>query len=156
MSRRLAKQAALEASLQAECDAFNARVAVGAKVSVKLDGKDELVGTITRTAAQIMGGHSAVIWLEHVSGSYLLDRVKPATDAEWETLQHAGQINAAKGDHRLNNFAVRVEPSRNIEHFEDEQNMYITYNGRQEYPTTLSRNEAEQVIVALQKAFNIN
>ncbi len=30
---------------------------------------------MTRSDAQILSGHSAVIWLENVSGRYLLDRV---------------------------------------------------------------------------------
>ena len=62
--------------MQAECDAFNAENPVGAKVTVKLDGRDDLFETVTRSEAQIMSGHSVVIWLENVSGCYLLDRVK--------------------------------------------------------------------------------
>lgn len=61
--------------MQAECDAFNAKHAVGADVFVKLDGVDEPFRTKTQSAAQILSGHSAVIWLENVSGCYLLDRV---------------------------------------------------------------------------------
>lgn len=64
--------------LQAECDKFNAAHPVGADVFVKLDGKDEPYRTKTRSEAQILSGHSAVIWLENVSGCYLLDRVRGA------------------------------------------------------------------------------
>lgn len=64
--------------LQAECDRFNAKVNVGDEVFVKLDGVDEPFRTRTRSVAQILSGHSAVIWLEAVSGCYLLDRVTPA------------------------------------------------------------------------------
>ncbi len=64
--------------MQAECDAFNAKHPVGADVFVKLDGVDEPFRTKTRSPAQILSGHSAVIWLENVSGCYLLDRVSPA------------------------------------------------------------------------------
>lgn len=64
-------------ALQAECDAFNARCPVGGKVRVKLDGKDELFETVTRSPAQILSGHSAVVWMEDVCGCYLLDRVTP-------------------------------------------------------------------------------
>ena len=64
--------------LQAECDKFNAVNAVGADVFVKLDGVDEPFKTKTKSTAQIMGGHTAVIWLENVSGAYKLDRVKSA------------------------------------------------------------------------------
>lgn len=61
--------------LQAECDAFNAVNIIGADVFVQLDGVDTPFQTKTRSSAQILSGHSAVIWLENVSGCYLLDRV---------------------------------------------------------------------------------
>jgi hypothetical protein len=63
--------------MQAECDAFNAACPVGGKVRVKLDFVDEPFETTTRSEAQILSGHSAVIWMENVSGCYLLDRVTP-------------------------------------------------------------------------------
>ena len=66
-----------EAKLQAKCDKFNAIVSVGDEVFVKLDGVDEPVRTRTRSEAEVMSGHSPVIWLENVSGCYLLDRVTP-------------------------------------------------------------------------------
>jgi hypothetical protein len=61
--------------LQAACDRFNATCAVGDAVFVKLDGVDVPFQTRTKSVAQILSGHSAVIWLENVSGCYLLDRV---------------------------------------------------------------------------------
>jgi hypothetical protein len=64
--------------MQTECDAFNAANPIGSAVYVKLDGKDEPFLTKTRSDAQILSGHSSVIWLENVSGCYLLDRVTPA------------------------------------------------------------------------------
>tara|TARA_R110000868_G_scaffold266863_3_gene526155 strand:- start:419 stop:775 length:357 start_codon:yes stop_codon:yes gene_type:complete len=66
--------------LQAACDRFNSQVAVGDSVLVKLDGVDEPFQTKTRSAAQVLSGHSAVIWLENVSGCYLLDRVTKTPD----------------------------------------------------------------------------
>jgi hypothetical protein len=60
-----------------QCDAWNAKHAVGAKVSVRLDN-GEVRETVTTSAAEVLSGHSAVIWLEGVSGCYLLDRVKAA------------------------------------------------------------------------------
>lgn len=63
--------------MQAECDAFNAANPVGTKVQVMLDGRTEPFDTTTRSEAQILSGHSAVIWLDNVSGCYLLDRVTP-------------------------------------------------------------------------------
>jgi hypothetical protein len=64
--------------MQAECDAFNAKHPVGSEVFVKLDFVDEPFRTRTRSTAQILSGHSSVIWLDNVSGCYLLDRVTAA------------------------------------------------------------------------------
>ena len=61
--------------MQKECDVFNAACPIGGAVTVKLDGVDEPLETVTRSEAQILSGHSAVIWLAGVSGCYLLDRV---------------------------------------------------------------------------------
>lgn len=65
--------------LQRQCDDFNARYPVGQRVSLRKDGGEGIV-TTTRSAAEVMSGHSAVIWLEGVSGCYLLDRVTPLTE----------------------------------------------------------------------------
>lgn len=153
----MSRRAPSTAALQAECDAFNAKVAVGGKVSVKLDGKDNLFATRTRSEAQVIGGHSAVIWLENVSGSYLLDRVLQVGDAEWAALQSEDEAQAERmRERRRKNFAARVVPSTMMDpDFEGEQTLYVTHNGRQEYPTTLAPHEAEQVVAALCKAFNI-
>lgn len=62
---------------QAECDAFNAKCAIGGKVSVKLDFIDEPRITVTTSEAEILSGHSAVVWLEGIRGCYQLDRVTP-------------------------------------------------------------------------------
>ena len=75
---KTAKRPSLK-KLQSQCDKFNANVAVGDAVTVKLDGVDELFVTKTRSPAQVLSSHSAVIWLENVSGCYLLDRVKKIT-----------------------------------------------------------------------------
>ena len=64
--------------LQAACDKFNASVEVGDEVFVKLDGVEEPFRTRTKSVAQILSGHSSVIWLHGVSGCYLLDRVRKA------------------------------------------------------------------------------
>jgi len=63
--------------LQAQCDKFNSTVAVGGAVVVELDG-GERRETITTSEAQVLSGHTAVVWLKGVSGCYDLDRVKPA------------------------------------------------------------------------------
>lgn len=80
--------------LQAECDAFNAKCPVGGTVLVKLDGKDEPFATTTCSEAQILSGHSAVIWMNGVSGCYLLNRVTPvAPDVDYyiASLKHTNK-----------------------------------------------------------------
>lgn len=66
------------AQLQAKCDKFNQRCTVGQAVTVRKDNGD-IVHTTTRSEAQVQSGHSAVIWLEGISGCYLLDRVTIGT-----------------------------------------------------------------------------
>lgn len=63
--------------LQKTCDDWNAKYPVGTAVVLKADGGQN-VATKTRSEASILSGHSAVIWLEGISGCYLLDRVTPA------------------------------------------------------------------------------
>lgn len=60
--------------LQEAVDAFNAKFSVGEKVLVKNDS-GELDDDTIRHEATIMGGHTAMAWLEK-KGSYLLERVK--------------------------------------------------------------------------------
>lgn len=67
------------ARLQAECDAWNAKHAVGTVVDVTKD-LGNVVRTKTRSEAQVLSGHTPVIWLDGISGCYLLERVK-AVDA---------------------------------------------------------------------------
>lgn len=49
---------------------------VGTPVTVTKD-RGEKVETTTRSEAWVMGGHTAVVLLEGISGGYLLSRVKP-------------------------------------------------------------------------------
>lgn len=77
--------------MQAECDAFNEKNPVGTEVFVKLDFVDELFRTKTRSKAQILSGHSVVIWLENVSGCYLLNCVSAVPDSPSVTLS-AGEF----------------------------------------------------------------
>ncbi len=64
------------AALQRQCDDFNQRYPVGQRVSVRKDSGEAIV-TATREPAEVLGGHSAVIWLEGITGCYLLARVSP-------------------------------------------------------------------------------
>lgn len=83
-------------ALQAECDAFNAQCPIGGNVRVKIDGSEEPRYTTTRTEAQIMCGHSSVIWMDGISGSYLLSCVTPVS-AE-EAKQHAELKQSLAGE----------------------------------------------------------
>jgi len=74
---RNAKQHKTAAALQVQCDAFNSRWPVGSSVMLKKDFLPEPVETKTRSEAQVLSGHSAVIWLDGVSGCYALDCVTP-------------------------------------------------------------------------------
>lgn len=73
VSRTLRKTGA---QLQVVCDKFNAVHPVGTAVSVKLDG-GEVHETVTTSEAQVLSGHSAVVWLKGISGCYLLGRLAP-------------------------------------------------------------------------------
>lgn len=64
---------------QRQVDQWNARFPVGQAVTVRRDN-GEGVSTKTTSAAELLSGHSAVIWLEGVSGCYLLSRVTPLTE----------------------------------------------------------------------------
>jgi hypothetical protein len=60
--------------LKAQVDRWNAEHAVGTPVELLKDS-GEKVRTVTRSEAEVLEGHSAVIWLKGVAGCYLLDRV---------------------------------------------------------------------------------
>ncbi len=58
---------------QGKVDAWNAVHPVGTAVIVLLDDGQRL-RTKTVAPASLLGGHTAVCWLENVSGAYRLDR----------------------------------------------------------------------------------
>lgn len=64
------------AKLQKQCDDWNEVNPVGCDVELRRDFDDKLTKTKTRSEAQILSGHTAVIWLDGISGCYMLDRVK--------------------------------------------------------------------------------
>lgn len=68
--------------LQATCDAWNAKYPIGTPVMLKEDFCDEPAPTTTRSTAQVLSGHSAVVWLTGVSGCYHLTHVRAATTPE--------------------------------------------------------------------------
>lgn len=62
------------AKMQRQCKDWNAANPVGCDVVLTKDNGEKL-HTRTISEAQILSGHTAVIWVEGVSGCYLLDRV---------------------------------------------------------------------------------
>lgn len=63
------------AKLKKQCDDWNAANPIGCNVVLTKDGGEEFP-TKTRSEAEVLSGHSAVIWLDGVRGCYMLDRVK--------------------------------------------------------------------------------
>jgi len=74
MTTRAERQAQATAKLQAKCNKFNAAHQVGAAVRVELDS-GESRETVTTSEAQVLSGHTAVIWLDGIRGCYDLERV---------------------------------------------------------------------------------
>jgi hypothetical protein len=61
---------------QRQVDAWNGKYPVGTPVKLrKNDGTS--VKTVTRSKAELLGGHTAVVWLEGVVGCYCLTHVRP-------------------------------------------------------------------------------
>lgn len=71
-SRRRAPRAHLR-----KVEEWNHRHLVGTKVRVTLDDRSQKV-TVTTSEAWVLGGHSAVVLLEGISGCYDLYRVEAA------------------------------------------------------------------------------
>lgn len=57
-------------------DNWNARHPIGTPVQVCKDDRS-VIATKTRTAAQLLGGHTAVVWIEGETSCYSLRRVTP-------------------------------------------------------------------------------
>jgi hypothetical protein len=60
---------------QKDCDRWNAHHPVGTQVDVRLDN-GLTARTTTKSRAEMLSGHTAVIWLDGISGCYMLDRVR--------------------------------------------------------------------------------
>lgn len=61
---------------QAQVSRWNALYKEGQSVSVRLDDGSDMI-TKTRSDAWLMGGHTAVIMVEGISGAHILERVSP-------------------------------------------------------------------------------
>lgn len=65
------------AKLKKQCEDWNTVNHVGCEVVLTRDD-DVQLRTKTRSEAEVLSGHSAVIWLDGVRGCYALDRVRLA------------------------------------------------------------------------------
>lgn len=63
---------------QKKVDQWNAKYPVGQAVELQKDGGATIL-TKTRSRAEVLSGHTAVIWLEGVVGCYTLESVKAIT-----------------------------------------------------------------------------
>jgi hypothetical protein len=79
-AERMEERAMRKRLTQKDCDAWNAKHPVGTAVTVRLDN-GEVQQTKTKSAAEMLSGHTAVIWLDGISGCYMLDRVTPIKGA---------------------------------------------------------------------------
>lgn len=61
-----------------ECDNWNVKYPIGTSVMYKsgIEGL-EMIHTLTKSSAQLLSGHSAVIWIEGKSGCVSLHFVTP-------------------------------------------------------------------------------
>jgi hypothetical protein len=79
------RQQKSEVELQTECDRWNEKYPIGTLVEYfrLINPLEEPEGRyVTRSAAQVMGGHSAVIWLQGKSGCVALEACVPEEKAE--------------------------------------------------------------------------
>jgi len=65
---------------QALVENWNLKHPVGTKVTVTKDD-GTVIDSETTSEAQVLGGHTPVIWLEGIRGCYALDRVRAKADA---------------------------------------------------------------------------
>ena len=63
-------------------DEWNSEHPIGTSVVVTKD-LGEKTNTKTRSDAQYLPNGTAVIWLEGISGCYLLERVRPSTEIDF-------------------------------------------------------------------------
>lgn len=61
---------------QSKVDRWNSMMPVGAQVVYRKDDGSKVV-TKTRTEAQVLSGHTAVVWLDGVSGCVAIECVTP-------------------------------------------------------------------------------
>lgn len=67
--------------VQKAVDDWNNAYPVGTPVRLTRDNGNVVI-TRTRSEAEVLSGHTAVIWLEGVSGCYCLDKVEPYGESD--------------------------------------------------------------------------
>jgi hypothetical protein len=72
-------QARRTAAEQRKAEAFNARHHIGTPVYYRTD-QNGIVETRTRTNASVLSGHTAVVWLDDITGCVSLERVTPRAE----------------------------------------------------------------------------
>lgn len=77
MSTQTRTQIKTQARLQAEVDAFNARLPVGGEVDYFEYEGAPVKRFKTRTEAQILSGHTAVVWLAGKAGCVCVSHCLP-------------------------------------------------------------------------------
>lgn len=77
----MSRETQTQKRLQAEVEAFNTRVPLGAEVDYFEYEGAPLVRYKTRTEAQILSGHTAVVWLAGKSGCVCVGHCIPVTPA---------------------------------------------------------------------------
>ena len=55
---------------------WNSSYPVGTKVIVKRDSGEKME-TVTQSEAELLGGHTPVVWVRGIRGAYALSRVTP-------------------------------------------------------------------------------
>ena len=80
------------AKLCAKVDAWNETNKIGTRVEYRKDD-DSILRTATRSPAQILSGHTAVVWLTGVAGCVDLDRVKPVR-RDYKTTELEGKVKS--------------------------------------------------------------
>jgi hypothetical protein len=103
------------------------------------------------TSITVQGGYFAF-----GSGGAILSPAPPAPTAGAARHRLGGKREVSTDEQsrerRMKNFAVRAEPTREPD-FEGEKTIYVTKNGRQEYPTSLAPHEARKLFDLLRDEF---
>lgn len=76
---------ATPAELKRAVDAFNKKFPVGTEVLYRSSPGGPVLRTKTRSEAEVLSGHTAVVWVDYVSGCVALDAVAAIDEPAAET-----------------------------------------------------------------------